>query len=337
MKIAIVTDAWHPQTNGVVTTLSKTVEGLRKKGHTVEIIHPGLFRTVPCPTYPDIRLALFPFRNVARLLDAYAPNAIHLPTEGPLGFTGRHYCEKRKIPFTTTFTTKWPDYIQVRFGISVHLTYKLIRWFHRPATRTMVATPSLKRDLEEKGLKNLVFWGRGVDSDLFKPRSKDAIDAFRPIGMYMGRVAVEKNIEAFLNVKAPGTKVVIGDGPAMQSLREKYPAVRFLGKKTGEDLAIHLAAADVFVFPSLTDTFGIVMIEAMACGLPIAAYPVAGPNDVVIHGETGWLDKDLNIAFEKALEMSPERCRQHALQFSWEKSIDQFEANLAPIPTAPHP
>ncbi len=331
MKIVIVTDAWHPQTNGVVTTLSRTVEGLHARGHTVEVIHPGLFRTFPCPTYPDIRLAIFPFRKVARLLDELKPDAIHMPTEGPLGFTGRKYCVKRKIPFTTTFTTKWPEYVQVRFGIPAKCTYKLIRWFHKPAVRTMVATPSLKEDLEAIGIRNLVFWGRGVDSELFRPRPKTAIDAERPIHMYMGRVAVEKNIEAFLKLNVSGTKVVIGDGPALANFQQTYPEVQFLGRKTGEDLAVHLASADVFVFPSLTDTFGIVMIEAMACGIPVAAYPVVGPKDVVLHGETGWLDVDLRTAVEKALTLSPERCREYALQFSWEKCIDQFEMNLAPI------
>ncbi|HQH54329.1 MAG TPA: glycosyltransferase family 1 protein [Candidatus Hydrogenedentes bacterium] len=331
MKIALVTDAWAPQTSGVVTTMTRMAEMLGARGHTVEVFHPGTFWTAPCPTYPDIRLALFCGRRLARLLDEFQPDAIHLPTEGPLGLAGARYCQKRRYPYTTTYTTKWPEYIRIRFGIPLRVTYWFLRRFHNGAAHVSVSTNSLEETLRARGFERIVRWGRGVDSNLFRPRDKSAISAPRPVYVYMGRVSVEKNIEAFLSLDLPGTKVVIGDGPALEELQHKYPDVRFLGKKKGEDLAAHLEAGDVFVFPSLTDTFGIVMIEAMACGLPVAAFPVEGPKDVVIQGETGWLDEDLKTAVSKALTMSPQRCREFALQCSWERSVEQFEAMLVPI------
>lgn len=312
-----------------MTTLSRTVEGLRARGHEVHVIHPGLFRTVPCPTYPEIRLAILPGRKIKHMLDAFMPGAIHLPTEGPIGIAARHYAIRRKLPFTTAYTTRWPEYVQMRIGVPVGLTYRLLRWFHGRGARMMVSTPSLKAELETRGFGPIVFWSRGVDTELFRPRLKNALAGPRPILVYMGRVSVEKNIQAFLELHGGGQKVVIGDGPALEGLKKIYPHVHFLGRKTGEDLARLLAAADVFVFPSLTDTFGIVLIEAMACGVPVAAFPVTGPKDVVLHGETGWLDEGLDKAVEKALEMDPERCREHACQYSWARSIEQFEQNLA--------
>jgi glycosyltransferase involved in cell wall biosynthesis len=331
MRIAIVTDAWFPQTSGVVTTLSRMVEGLQGRGHEVEVVHPGMFKTIPCPTYPDIRLALWPGKALARRLEAFQPEAVHLPTEGPLGFWGSRWCKRKGYPYTTTYTTRFPEYIEMRIRIPAGVFYPPVRAFHNGAARTMVSTPSLKADLEARGFKNLVFWGRGVDTELFRPREKDALDAPRPIAVYLGRVAVEKNIEAFLELDLPGSKAVIGDGPALESLKRRFPDALFLGRRTGEDLARHLAACDVFVFPSKTDTFGIVLIEAMACGLPVAAYPVMGPKDVVRHGETGWLDDDLQTAVHNALELDPSCCREHACSYSWENSIAQFESNLAPF------
>jgi len=332
LRISLITDAWPPQTSGVVTTLTRTVRGLEERGHRVQVLHPGLFRTVPCPTYPEIRLALKPRRPLADFLDAFDPEAVHLAVEGPLGLAGRRHCLRRGRPFTTSITTRFPEYIHLRSGLPAGWLYRLLRWFHAPASRVMVATPSLRAELAGRGFTSLVRWSRGVDTDLFRPRPKTALAGPRPISLYLGRVAVEKNLEAFLGQDLPGSKVVIGDGPALNSLSRRHPEARFLGRKTGEDLASHLAAADVFVFPSLTDTFGLVLIEAMACGLPVAAFPVTGPKDVVVQGRTGWLDHDLEKAVRMALTLDPEACRQEALKYSWSRSIDQFEANLALIP-----
>lgn len=331
MKIAITTDAWDPYVCGVVTTLNRMVAGLENRGHEVRVIQPGHFKTVPCPTYPDIPLSILPGRKISKMLDIFQPDAVMVPTEGPIGLASRNHCVRRGLPFTTAFMTRFPEYVNMRTRIPENAVYKLMRWFHRPAAKTLVATPSLKADLENRGFDNLDFWSRGVDTKLFRPREEDAINAPRPLAMYMGRVAVEKNIEAFLTIDMPGSKAVIGDGPALERLRREYPDIQFLGRKTGLDLAVHLAAADVFVFPSRTDTFGVVLIEAMACGLPVAAYPVTGPQDVVIHGETGWLDKDLGRAVRKALKLDPARCRAHAMEFTWERSVDQFEAGLIAI------
>ena len=331
MKIAIITDSWLPLTNGVVTTLTTLIPVLKARGHLVEVIYPRLFPTLPCPSYPEIRLALCFSGRLAARLDAFGPEAIHLMIEGPLGLAGRHFCVKRRLPFTTSFTTRFPEYIRARYPIPITATYRLMRWFHGGATRTTVATSSLKRELEARGFKNLAYFSRGVDLELFKPGPKDVVSLPRPLCLYAGRVAVEKNLQAFLDLPLPGSKMVIGHGPARPGLRQKYPEVHFLGWKTGQELAQLMAAADVFVFPSLTDTFGVVMLEAMACGVPVAAFPVTGPRDVVVHGETGWLDSNLRVAVEKALEVDPERCRRHAIQDSWEKCCDQFEAALARV------
>ncbi len=331
MRIALLTDAWHPQTSGVVTTLTRMVQGLTERGHEILVVHPGLFPTLPCPTYPDIRLSLWPGPRLARMLRDFRPQAVHIPAEGSIGLAGRNWCARRRLPFTTAFMTRFPEYIHLRSRLPVGPVYRALRWFHGPATRTMVSTPTLRRDLEARGFGPLAIWGRGVDTELFRPRGERLIPGEAPILMYMGRVAVEKNIEAFLGLRHPGAKVVIGDGPALDKLRRKYPKALFLGRKTGQDLARHLASADVFVFPSRTDTFGIVLIEAMACGLPVAAYPVPGPADVVRHAITGWLDQDLETAVEAALSMDPAACRKHAMGFTWQRSIEQFEANLAPF------
>jgi glycosyltransferase involved in cell wall biosynthesis len=334
VKIAIVTDAWHPQTNGVVKTLSTTADGLRSLGHEVAVIEPGLFRTFPCPTYPEIRLSWFPARTLDRLLAESAPEAIHIATEGPLGAAARRWCLRRRLAFTTSYHTQFPEYLRARAPIPLALSYAHLRRFHSAAARTLVATPTMQRQLEARGFHNIVRWTRGVDVDLFRPRDKGFLQLPRPIAMYLGRVAVEKNIEAFLRLDLPGTKVVVGDGPARAALEASYPAARFVGYKFGEELAAHLAAADVFVFPSRTDTFGLVLLEAMACGVPVAAYPVAGPIDVVRPNVTGVLDEDLRAAALGALQLDPTQCRAYALDHTWEVATRQFLSHLARRPVS---
>ncbi|MBC7983846.1 MAG: glycosyltransferase family 1 protein [Candidatus Obscuribacterales bacterium] len=336
MRVAIITDAWRPQVNGVVKTLSTTAEQLELLGHTVLVVEPGLFKTFPCPTYPEIRLAWLPYRRIEALLSEFQPDAIHIATEGPLGSTARRWCLRRNFPFTTSYHTQFPEYVRARAPIPLTVTYAYLRRFHSAATRTMVATPTLQRSLEARGFTNLVRWSRGVDLDLFKPRLKSFLPFARPIWLFTGRVAVEKNIETFLKLDLPGTKVVVGDGPARVELAAKYRATQFVGYKFGEELAQHMASADVFVFPSRTDTFGLVLLEAMACGVPVAAYPVTGPIDVVEHGESGVLHGDLATAARSALSLNSERCRNHALRYSWPAATQQFLKNLQPIAERSH-
>jgi glycosyltransferase involved in cell wall biosynthesis len=331
LRLALVTDAWIPQVNGVVRTLQRTRAELERLGHQVEIISPDQFRTIPCPTYPEIRLALWPGRKVYRELDALKPDAIHISTEGPLGRAARAWCLKRRLPFTTAYHTRFPEYVAARCAVPLAWTYAIVRRFHAPAARVMVATQSIESELTARGFANISRWTRGVDLELFHPREQAPLDLPRPIHLYVGRVAVEKNIGAFLALTLPGSKVVIGDGPQLAALKARYPDVHFLGAKYGSDLARHVAAGDVFVFPSLTDTFGLVMLEAMACGLPVAAFPVAGPKDVVREGEVGALDWDLAKAVERALALPRAACRLYAQDFSWEAATRQFLANLAPV------
>jgi glycosyltransferase involved in cell wall biosynthesis len=332
MKLALVTDAWHPQTNGVVRTLSMTVDQLRAHGLQVEVFHPQQYRTVPCPSYPEIRLAILPGRVLARRLDGFSPDAIHIATEGPLGFAARSWCRSRGREFTTAYHTQFPEYVRARAPVPLALGYALMRWFHSGARRTLVATDSMQRQLEQRGFRNVTRWSRGVDAALFQPRDKSFLSWPRPIWLYMGRVAVEKGIEDFLRLDLPGTKLVVGDGPARAALEKDYPEARFAGFRHGEELARYVAAADVFVFPSRTDTFGLVLLEAMACGLPVAAYPVTGPLDVVEHGVTGFLDEDLRSAALRCLNLDPADCRRRALAFSWEACTRQFRAALAAAP-----
>lgn len=333
MKIAIITDSWHPLTNGVVTTLDRMIPGLSARGHRVEVFTPLLFRTVPLPTYPEIKVAVLPYSKLADMLDAYRPDAIHIVIEGSLGVAGRAYCRRRGLPFTTSFTTRFPEDVELRTKvITASMMYRWERWFHNAAVRTTVAVPSLMAELSSRGFTRLVYWTRGVDPELFQPGPKDALDLPRPINLYMGRIAIEKNLDAFLSLDLPGTKVLIGDGPDLALLKRRYPDAVFLGKKTGQDLARHLCAADVYVFPSTTDTFGISMLEAMACGVPVAAFDAVGPRDLVKHGVTGWVDNDLGRAVARALTMDPAACREHAMSYTWENSISQLEAALAPIP-----
>lgn len=330
MRIALVTDAWRPQVNGVVRTYENTVEQLRLLGHDVELITPEGFRTVPCPSYPSIRLALFPWQGVRRRLDEYVPDAVHVATEGPLGLAARNYCVRRGIAFTSSFHTQFPEYIRMRLPLPLDWGYACLRRFHRAAVRTLVPTPSQRDRLVARRFRNIAVWSRGVDTRLFRPRDKGFVDLPRPLFAYAGRVAVEKNIEAFLSLDLPGSRIVIGDGPALPALREKYPAVTFTGFRFGEELAAWVAAADVFVFPSLTDTFGIVLLEAMACGVPVAAFPVTGPVDVVQDGVTGVLDHDLRRAALGALQLEPARCIEYAARHSWRSCAEQLAGLLVP-------
>ncbi|MBL1141297.1 MAG: glycosyltransferase family 1 protein [Proteobacteria bacterium] len=330
MKIVIATDAWAPQINGVVTTLGKMGEELTQIGNDVKYITPKEFKTFPCPSYPSIRLAILPKKKVRMILDDFKPDIVHIATEGPLGQAARSYCLKNNLKFTTSYHTQFPEYVRLRAPIPVAWIYTFLRRFHKQASRTMVPTPSQQQKLIDRNFSNVVVWPRGVDTELFKPRAKDFIDAKRPVSMYMGRVAVEKNIEAFLELDLSGTKYVIGDGPDLPALKKKYPDVKFTGFKRGKELAQYLAAADVFVFPSLTDTYGLVMLEAMACGVPVAAFPVTGPIDVVVQGKTGILDKDLNKAVLEALELNPQDCIAYAKSKSWRSCAKTFFNHLEP-------
>ena len=330
MRIALVTDAWKPQVNGVVQTLSRTVAVLADAGHEILTITPLGRRTVPCPTYPEIRLALCAGRSVRRELESFRPDCIHIATEGPLGLACRAYCVRNGIPFTTSYHTQFPEYVRARAPIPIRFTARVLRWFHGAAVRTFVPTQKIREKLESRGFRNVVIWARGVDSQLFTCDNPYHYDLPRPIWIHMGRIAVEKNIEHFLALELPGTKVVIGDGPDRQRLQQAYPDAHFLGYKFGTELASHLAGGDVFVFPSRTDTFGLVMLEAMACGLPVAAYPVDGPIDVVLDGKTGALDESLRAACERALSIDRAACRRFAESRCWAKSTAQFASYLAP-------
>ncbi|WP_213769588.1 glycosyltransferase family 1 protein [Bradyrhizobium sp. dw_78] len=333
MRILIATDAWHPQVNGVVRTLTSLARSASALGAEIEFLTPEGFPSVTVPTYPGLRVAWPNRREIARRIEAAAPDAVHIATEGPVGWSVRAYCRRRKLAFTTSYTTRFPEYIQVRTLLPVSVGYAVLRHFHDAAAMTMVATASLKQELAARGFRKLGFWTRGVDTDLFRPDEPATLDLPRPIFMTMGRVAVEKNLDAFLSLDLPGSKVVIGDGPQRTELERRYPDVKFLGEKTGKDLSSHLAAADVFVFPSLTDTFGVVQLEALACGTPVAAFPVTGPLDVIADHPIGALDTNLRDACLRALGMSRETCRSFALERSWENSARQFIGNL----TALHP
>ncbi len=328
MKICIATDAWHPQINGVVTTLERTRQTLRSWGHEVRMITPDQFKTIPCPTYPEIRLSMVTPATITQRLRALAPQAVHIATEGPLGWCTRWACRKLGLAFTTSYHTRFPEYVRMRAPVPLAMSYSVIRGFHRAAHRTMAA-PTIIDELQGRDFKHLVPWSRGVDTSLFRPLASTQPRHPEPLFVYVGRVAVEKNLPAFLDLDLPGEKWVIGDGPALPTLRQRYPQVRFTGVKKGQDLAAHLAQADVFVFPSLTDTFGVVLLEAMACGVPVAAYPVTGPQYIVREGINGCLDTDLQAAIYRARKVSRSQCRQFAAGYSWETCTQQFFNNLA--------
>lgn len=338
MRVVIISDAWRPQINGVVRTLTETIKNLQQFGHNVTLISPQDFRTVPCPTYAEIRLALLPYRQLNQRLHALRPNAIHIATEGPLGIAARRWCIKHNKPFTTAYHTQFPEYIHARTRFPLMLSYAWIRRFHRPSKNVMTPTPTIRRQLQSRGFNNTALWSRGVNLSRFYPADRSALDNLcneeekdQPKFICIGRVAVEKNIEAFLSLDLPGSKWVIGDGPARKSLEKKYPNVHFLGAYPQKDLPPFYRAADVFVFPSLTDTFGLVLLEAMACGTPVAAFPVVGPIDVVSDETAGVLDHDLNKACHQALTLKRENVRAFAESQSWEHATRQFEALLHPF------
>lgn len=333
MRILIVTDAWAPQVNGVVRTLQAVRTELEAMGHAVTLISPDQFASVPCPTYPGIRLALASEKAIGERIAAAAPDAVHIATEGPLGLAARRWCLKRKRPFTTAYHTQFPEYLAQRTGAPAAWFWRYIRWFHAPAFAVLAATPTVARTLAAHGLPHSRPWGRGVDLSLFRPGLAPhprLADLPRPIQLYVGRVSVEKNIEAFLDTGHPGSKVVVGDGPALATLKRRYPKVSFTGAMAGAELASAYAAADVLVFPSRTDTFGLVMIEALACGTPVAAYPVPGPIDI-LRDEVGCMDPDLDLAIGEALARDRAASAAYGRCFSWEASARQFADALAPI------
>ena len=331
MKIAIVTDAWRPQVNGVVRTYENTVAQLHDLGHQVLVVNPEAYRTIACPTYPSIRLAVAPRGRLTRELQAFDPDAVHVATEGPLGHAARAWCLRNGLPFTTSFHTRFPEYIRLRAPIPESWSYAWLRRFHGRAERTLVPTASQREHLLQRGFSNIMVWPRGVDTTLFQPLAEPVLDLPRPVFLYLGRVAVEKNLEAFLQLDLPGSKVVVGDGPDRERLAQRYPGAVFTGFLFGRELAQHLASADVFVFPSRTDTFGIVLLEAMACGVPVAAYPVTGPIDVVQNGVTGILDEDLGKAALAALQLDPADCLRYARAQSWRRCSARFVEYLAPL------
>lgn len=338
MRIMLVTDAWEPQVNGVVRTLARTVQELRDMGHEVQMVTPGDgFMTLPLPTYPEIKLALFARDDVEERFDNFEPEAVHIATEGTLGLTARQICIQHRFPFSTSYHTQYPEYVSARFPLPLFLGYAFVRWFHSIAGRVMVATPTMRDLLESRGFKNLALWTRGVDTEVFTPTLRlgdrgpfAGIDG--PIFLYVGRVAVEKNVEAFLQANVAGTKVVVGDGPGRADLEARFPNAKFLGVKFGADLAACYANADVFVFPSLTDTFGLVILEAMATGTPVAAFVAPGPQDIIPGSGAGVIGPDIAANIMGCLSLDRAKVRAYAETYSWRVCAEQFLQNLDPLP-----
>lgn len=329
MRLLLASDAWAPQVNGVVRCLEATKRELVNRGATVDVITPDQFRSVPMPSYPDIRLAMVSRKGLAKRLQTTPYDAIHIATEGPIGWAVRGTCQKLGLNFTTSYHTRFPEYLRARAPVPQRWSYALLRRFHSAGSALMVATPAMVRELGGMGFKRLALWTFGVDTEQFKPDlPQQFADLPRPIFITVARLAVEKNLDAFLGLDLPGTKVVVGDGPARAELEQRYPDAIFTGFKSGTELASLYASADAFVFPSRTDTFGLVLLEAAACGLPIAAFPVQGPMDVIGAHPVGCLDEDLRAAALKALTISRERCRQFALGHSWSAATDQFVSHL---------
>ncbi len=327
-RLLFVTDTWEPQINGVVQTLKHLIRELERMGVAVAMISPEGYRTLPLPSYPEIRLALTTPGGLRRRIAALKPDHVHIVTEGPLGVLARRACLKAGLPFSTSYHTRFPEYVSARFPVPERLTYRWLARFHNSGGATLVGTPSLLSELRERGFSKLRLWGRGVDTDAFHPGLRRDLGLERPVFLYVGRVAVEKNLPAFLALDLPGTKLVVGDGPDLASLREKFPEAVFAGPRRGEDLAMHFASSDVFVFPSRTDTFGLVLLEALASGVPVAAYPATGPRDVFADGVGGVLSEDLREAALRALEFDRESCREKALGFGWEACARDFMAIL---------
>lgn len=327
MKILVATDAWRPQVNGVVRTYERLREESAPLDAEILFLTPGEFTTIPCPTYPEIRLSLPGYGYIGQRMQELSPDAVHIATEGPLGWMTRSHCLRRGIPFTTSFHTRFPDYVSSRFYLPENWVWSVLRRFHNAGDGIMVATPSLARELEDRGFEKILPWTRGVDTQSFRPRNVRRFGD-GPVFLYVGRVAIEKNIEAFLDAELPGRKVVVGDGPQRAELEARYPNVTFTGKKTGDDLAECYASADVFVMPSKTETFGIVILEAMASGLPVAAFPVTGPIDLIEEGRTGIMSNDIGQAARDALNLSRDGVRQKALEFSWTAAARLFVSNI---------
>lgn len=326
MRIALVTDAWHPQVNGVVRTLETVVGLLRGRGHEVLVISPDQYRSIPAPSYPEIRLSLARARTIGERIEQFGADAVHLATEGPLCIQARRWCRRKGRPFTTAYHTQFPEYLAKRTKLSPRIFWPYIRWFHQKSEAIMVSTESVRNQLRGERLGHVHHWSRGVDLQNFRPDAPPPAEyqsLARPIQLYVGRVAIEKNIEAFLDSDQPGSKVVVGDGPALEGLRARYPGVHFAGRKTGPELAGYYAGADIFIFPSKTDTFGLVIIEALACGTPVAAYPVTGPVDILTP-ESGAMHDDLNIAIRRALALDPADCVALGARYSWDASAEQF-------------
>jgi glycosyltransferase involved in cell wall biosynthesis len=340
MRILLATDAWEPQVNGVVRTLTRVVDELRAMGHLVEVVSPDQFKTFPLPTYPEIKVAIGVYEPVQERFKAFEPEAIHIATEGPIGLAARRICVEWKLPFTTSYHTRFPEYVSARLPLPLAAGYAYMKWFHKPSGRLMVATPTMRDELEEHGFRNISAWSRGVDTHTFRPRAAGEPDIFaklaRPVFLYVGRVAVEKNIEAFLGLDLPGTKVIVGPGPQKEELEAKYPRAVFVGPKSGDELSAHYACADGFVFPSLTDTFGLVILEAMAAGTPVAAYPAPGPIDIIPGSGAGVLaasaTEGLREACLDALKLDRKQVRLFAESFSWRACAEDFVRNLQPYP-----
>jgi len=336
MRILIATDAWEPQINGVVRTLARTVAECRAMGHEVEIVQPGEFKTVPLPTYAEIKLAMGCYAPIQERLKSFEPEAIHIATEGPIGLATRRICLEWKLPFTTSYHTRFPEYVSARLPVPVGAGYAYMKWFHKPSGRVMVATDSMREELERHGFRNISKWTRGVDTELFRPHATEVFAGLaRPVWLNVGRVAVEKNLEAFLKLDLPGTKVVVGEGPQREELQARHPEAVFPGPKFGEDLSDCFAGADVFVFPSLTDTFGLVMLEAMACGTPVVGFNAPGPADVIPGSGAGVVAEGpdgLKAACLEALRIDRAACRRHAERFSWRACAEEFVRNLEPQP-----
>jgi glycosyltransferase involved in cell wall biosynthesis len=330
LRILLVTDAWEPQVNGVVRTLKTTARELTAMGHEVRFLTPLEFRTLPCPTYPEIRLSLFPGPRVDALIREFDPDVLHIATEGPLGMAARRFALRNDFPFTTAYHTRFPEYVHARLRLPLSWSYAWLRRFHGPSRSVMAPTQVVVDDLVANGFNNVKLWSRGVDSDIFRPQPSKRLDSKPPIFLYVGRVAVEKNVEAFLELDLPGSKWVVGTGPALERIKARFPTVNYLGVLEREDLAKVYAAADVFVFPSRTDTFGLVLLEAMACGLPVAAYPVTGPKDVLGDSAAGVMHADLRTACLEALKLRREDALARAGLFTWRAATEQFFGNLHP-------